>query len=65
MAGGRITRGGWLAIGLAVAGSLVTLVNEAVGYHRSGVVDWGHVALAFGVPSLMYAIVSGGSSRQS
>lgn len=64
MAGNRITRGGRLAIGLAVVGSLVALVNEAVSYRRSGVVDWGHVALAFGVPILMYAIVRATSTGQ-
>ncbi len=65
MARSRITRGGWLAIGLAVLGSLAALANETVSYRRSGVVDWGHVALAFGVPILMYAIVRGASTRQS
>jgi len=64
MAGSWITRGGQLAIGLAVVGSLVALVNETLSYRRSGVVDWGHVALAFGVPIFMYAIVRGASKRQ-
>ncbi len=64
MASRRITRAGWLAIGLAVVGSLVVLVNETVSYRRSGVVDWGQVALAFGVPALMYTIVTGASARQ-
>ena len=64
MAGSRITRGGWLAICLAVVGSLAAFVNEAVDYRRSGVVDWGHVALAFGVPILTYAIVRGASTRE-
>lgn len=64
MADGRITRVGWLAIGLAVLGGLLALVNETVSYRRSGIVDWGHVALAFGVPILMYAVVRGASTRQ-
>jgi hypothetical protein len=64
MTGSPITRGGWLAIGLAVVGSLAAFVNETISYRRSGVVDWGHIALAFGVPILMYAIVRGASTRQ-
>jgi len=64
MAGSRITRTGWLAIGLAAVGSLAAFANEIVSYRRSGVVDWGHVALAFGVPIIMYAIVRGASTRQ-
>ena len=64
MAGSWVTRAGRLAIGLAVVGSLVAIVNETLSYRRSGVVDWGHIALAFGVPFLMYAIVRGGSKRQ-
>lgn len=64
MTGSRITRLGWLAIGLAVVGSVVALVNEAASYHRSGVLDWGHVALALGVPLFMYAIVGGVSGRR-
>jgi uncharacterized membrane protein len=61
MADDRISRIGWLAIGLALVGSVVALVMEAIRYRRSGVVDWGHVALGFGVPILMYAIVRGAS----
>ena len=57
MTSDRINREGWLAIGLAVLGGLIALVNEIVRYRRSGAVDWGHVALAFGVPFLMYALV--------
>jgi hypothetical protein len=54
----QITRIGWLAVGLAVLGSLVAIVNEIMGYQRTGAVDWGHVALIIGVPLIMYAIVS-------
>ena len=54
----RINRGGWLAIGLAVLGSLIAMVNEIVRFRRTGTVDWGHVALIVGVPAIMYAIVS-------
>ncbi|MEO5580099.1 MAG: hypothetical protein ABIR58_05525 [Gemmatimonadaceae bacterium] len=64
MADSRITRVGWLAIGLAVVGGLVALVNEATQYRSSGVIDWGHVALAFGVPILMCGIVRGTAQRQ-
>ncbi|MEK7316123.1 MAG: hypothetical protein AAB011_08090 [Candidatus Eisenbacteria bacterium] len=58
MASSRITRGGWLAIGLAVLGSLVAMVNEILRFQRMGALDWGRVALIVGVPVLMYAIVS-------
>ena len=58
MASSRINRGGWLAISLAVLGSLIALVREFVLFRRSGAVDWGHLALAIGFPALMYAIVS-------
>lgn len=58
MAKGRISRGGWLAIGLAVLGSLVAIVNEIAGFRRTGTVDWGHVALIVGVPAFMYAVVA-------
>ncbi|HMG13505.1 MAG TPA: hypothetical protein VK571_10025 [Gemmatimonadaceae bacterium] len=58
MATSRINRGGWLAIGLAVFGSLIAIVNEVVRFRRTSVIDWGHVALIIGVPVLMYAIVA-------
>lgn len=57
MANSGINRGGWLAIGLALLGSLIALVNVVVRFQRSGAIDWGHVALAIGVPVLMYAMV--------
>lgn len=57
MANSRINRVGWLAIGLAVLGSLVAIVNEVVRFRRSGAVDWGHVALIVGVPVLMYVLM--------
>jgi hypothetical protein len=63
MSDDRISRIGWLAIGLALVGSLVALVMQAVRYRRSGVVDWGQVALGFGVPILMYAIIRGASRK--
>jgi hypothetical protein len=58
VAGSLINRGGWLAIGLAVLGSLVATVNEVERFQHTGAIDWGHVALIVGVPILMYAIVS-------
>jgi hypothetical protein len=58
MASNRINSGGWLAIGLAVLGSLIALVREFMLFQQSGAVEWGHVALALGVPVLMYAIVT-------
>jgi hypothetical protein len=53
-----INRLGWLAIGLAILGSVVATVNEVVRFRATGAVDWGHIALIVGVPVIMYAIVS-------
>lgn len=64
MANGRIGRLGWLAIGLAIVGGVVALVNEFLTYRRTNVVDWGHLALAFGVPIFMYAVVRSSTSRK-
>ena len=61
MAAAQIGRGGMLAIALAVIGSLVALGSEVAGYRATGVVDWGHVALAIGVPAFIYAVVRGSS----
>ena len=55
---------GTLAIGLAVLGGILALVNEGLNYRRGQALDWGHVALAFGVPALMYAIVRSSSNRK-
>ena len=60
----QVTRAGWLAVGLALFGSLVALVNECVHYRRSGTLDWGHLALVVGVPALMFAIVKSANSRR-
>jgi high-affinity Fe2+/Pb2+ permease len=59
MARGQISRGGWLAIALGVIGGLIALANVIVGYQRSGDIAWGKLALAIGVPILIYAMVSG------
>jgi len=59
----RISREGWLAIGLALLGSLVAIVNEIAGFRRTGTVDWGHVALIVGVPASIYAIVATKQAR--
>lgn len=59
----QINRGGWLAIGLGVLGGVIALVNVFMRFQRSGVVDWGQVALAFGVPILLWAIVRGSTRR--
>jgi hypothetical protein len=59
----RLSRVGRLAIGLAVLGGIVALVNETLSYRRSGNVDWEPVALAFGVPLLIYVIVRSASRR--
>jgi hypothetical protein len=56
MADDRRPRGWWIAVGLALLGSVAAFVNESIGYQRTGTVDWGHVALAVGVPILIYAI---------
>jgi hypothetical protein len=62
MAGSRISRAGWLAISLAVIGSVVALAREFVLYRRTGAVDWGHIAIAIAVPVFMWAVV--GSRRR-
>ena len=54
----QIGRAGWLAIGLAVLGSLAAIVNEVTGFRNAGTVDWGHIALIIGVPVFMYALVA-------
>ena len=54
-----------LAVGLAVLGSLVALANEWLHYRASGSVDWGHVALAIGVPVLMWAITRSATSKRA
>jgi hypothetical protein len=59
MASGRISRGGWLAIALGLIGGLIALANVVVTYQRSGDIAWGKLALAIGVPILIYAMVSG------
>ena len=56
-------RTGVLAIALALTGGVLALANEVWQYSRTGVVDWGHVALAFGVPALMHAIVRNSAAR--
>lgn len=53
-----INRVGWLAVGLAILGSLVAVVNEIMRFRATGAVDWGHIALIVGVPVIMFAIVS-------
>lgn len=54
----RITRPGWLAIGLALLGRVAATVNEILSFRQTGAVDWGHVALIVGVPVFMFAVVS-------
>jgi hypothetical protein len=48
---------------LAVIGSLIAFGNVIMRYRSSGDIAWGKIALAFGVPILMYAIVNGRRSR--
>jgi len=48
---------GWkLAIGLACLGGILALINAVVDFRRSGHLDFGKIALAFGIPVLFYAI---------
>ncbi len=66
MATGRISNGGWLAVGLGVLAGLIALANVVVVYQRSDDISWGKLALAFGVPIFIYASVRGrrnGSSK--
>src|SRR6266545_3127895 len=59
MPSGPISRGGWLAIGLGIVGSVIAFGNVIIQYRSSGDLAWGKIALAVGVPILIYAIVSG------
>jgi len=63
MATGRISNGGWLAVGLAVLAGLLALANAVMIYQRSGDIAWGKLALGFGVPIFIYASVSGRARR--
>jgi hypothetical protein len=59
-----VGRLGWLAIGLAVLGGIIALVSEAISYRRGHPLDWGHIALALGVPAFMYAVIRSASRKQ-
>lgn len=60
----QIGRTGLIAIVLAVVGGLLTLGREIARYAADGGVDWGRVALAFGVPALIYSVVRSASAKQ-
>jgi hypothetical protein len=45
-----------LAIGLACIGSILALVNVYLRYQRTGDLAYGKIALAIGVPALVYGI---------
>lgn len=60
----RLSRVGRLAIVLAVLGGIVALASEILSYRSLGIVDRERVALAFGVPLLIYVIVRTASRRQ-
>ncbi len=65
MAEGRIARIGWLAVGIAVVGGFIALFNVVQDYQSSGPIDWGHLALAVGIPVFMYAIVKSSATRKA
>jgi hypothetical protein len=48
--------GGRIAIGLAIVGGVLALINVIIGYQRTGELDYGRLALAIGVPCFFYAI---------
>ncbi len=52
-----------VALGLAVIGGLLALANVVQDYHSTGEIDWGHVALAVGVPALFYAMSHSATAR--
>lgn len=64
MSDSRITRVGWIAIGIALVGGLVALFNVWSDYQKSGAIDWGHLALAIGVPLMIYVIVKSSATRK-
>ena len=59
----RIGRTGQLAVVFAVLGAIAVIVNEILNYRSSGVLDRGRIALAFGVPLLIYVMVRSASRR--
>ncbi len=61
----RVGRIGIMAVALAAVGGVLALIREISSYRHTGAVDWGHVALALGVPALMCAIVWGVAARRS
>jgi hypothetical protein len=63
MASDRLQRVAWLVVGLGVLGSVIALINVWTVYGRSGVLDWGRVALAVAVPILLFAIMRSASAR--
>ena len=65
MASGQLGRVWRIAVALAALGGVLALINEWISYRRSATVDWGHVALAVGVPILMYAIARSASAPRA
>ncbi len=51
-----------VAVGLAVIGGLLALFNVVQDYRGTGELDWGHLALAVGVPALFYAMARGAAA---
>jgi hypothetical protein len=46
-----------LAIALAIVGGILALVNVVVNFSNTGNLEYGKIALAFGVPALFYGIL--------
>lgn len=64
MSSPRLGRVGILAVALAAVAGILALIKEVIQYRRNGAVNWGHVALAIGVPALMYGIVRAAKPRR-
>lgn len=56
---------GWkVAVGLACLGGILALLNVVLEFRRSGHVEYGKIALAFGVPILFYVIARSAGAVQ-
>jgi hypothetical protein len=60
----RVGRVGIMAVVVAAIGGVLALAREVARYRHTSAVDWGHVAIALGVPILTYAIVWGAAARR-
>lgn len=53
-----------VAVALAVIAGLLAVYNVVEDYRAAGEVDWGHLALAIGIPILFYGMARAASARK-